>query len=171
MESDPSLELEDLIKNLTYNIDQSFLNIQMNLGPTPSEEEIEQWKNNSLFPLPLFPPGTKGWKEPRVQEKIFKSQYHFDFGHCITLEVSALSRNNMKFPIDYENQKINLMAVHWNRDPLLNTVSGELNRYPIMFYLHNGTDIGLLDKDIAGDKVLGGYLQVLLQSFSFVMHK
>ena len=143
----------------------------MNLGPVPSQEEIERWKNDSLLPSPLLPPGTKGWKDPQVQSKIFKSQYHFDFGHCITLDISALSRNNFKFPIDHENQKVNLMVVHWNRDPLLDTASGNLNRYPLQFYLHNGTDIGLLDKDIAGDKVLGGYLQVLSNYILLLMPK
>lgn len=153
---------------VTYNVNQSFMNIQTNLGPTPDPADVERWRRNSSLPIQLLPPGNKGWRQLEVQNKIFSSQYHFNLGHCITLDISAISKNDGKFPIEYEDEKVNLMVVYFNREPMFEHAIG-LSNFPKHFYMHNGTDIGLIGKDISGEVVFGGYMRVFL-FFSNMYH-
>ena len=137
------------------------MNIQTNLGPQADQVDVERWRKNSSLPVQLLPPGNKGWKQLEVQKKIFSSQYHFNLGHCITLDISALSENNGKFPIEYEDEKVNLMVVYFNREPVFENAIG-LSNFPKQFYMHNGTDIELIGKDISGEVIFGGYMRVFL---------
>ena len=156
----PDKKFNDIIEDITYKANLTFQVIETNLGATPSDEDVRRWKENSSLPSPLLPLGKFEWRRNLIQEKIFTSQYHFDYGHCLTLDISALSKNEGKFPIEHENKKVNLMVVHFNRDALFDPKKYDLSGYQKQFFLHNGTDIGLLGQDITGDKILGGYLQV-----------
>ena len=159
METYPFEPVNKLIESLTYDINQSFLIVEMNLGPEPSKQDLERWKNDSTLPTPLFP-GRDDWKKPIIQQKIFKSQYHFSYGNCITLDISGLSNNDGMYPIEYEDKKINLMVVHWKNYKKFDIGTFDMSDYHYQFFLHDGTDIGLIGKDISSNKVIGGYFQV-----------
>ena len=90
LEVDETLEVEDIINHLTYDVDEVI--------------------NNALFKNPEFPEGVEvhnpiiGGNGPdwsTVKHKILSSHYDLHFGHCYNLDFSPLSPyNNGKFLIN-----------------------------------------------------------------------
>ena len=39
---------------------------------------------------------------------IINSYYHFNYGHCFTIDVSILSQNDGKYPLNYGSEKVSL---------------------------------------------------------------
>ena len=82
------------------------------------------------------------WKY--VKGELVSSQYHYNYGHCVSFDISKLDSNQRgTFPTNYGNEPVILTfgiksGVYTDTD----------------FFLHNDTmDIGEFDKKIQGNHV------------------
>ena len=80
----------------------------------------------------------------KYKENITSFHYHYNYGHCLTIDVSAISENNGKFPFTYGSGKMKLFA-----DVIEDTL---MDNY---FFLHHNTDIGQFDQNMRGIQYYG----------------
>ena len=72
-------------------------------------------------------------------DKIIQSRYHYHYGHCITIDISPLSKHNGKFPFNYDHDRFTLDI--W---------TGFIALMSNIIFLHNGSNIGELGFNIPG---------------------
>ena len=81
------------------------------------------------------------WKY--VKGELISSQYQYNYGHCISFDVSKLDPERGTFPANYGNEPVTLT---------FGIKSGHSDHTD--FFLHNdATDIGEFDRKIQGNHV------------------
>ena len=96
------------------------------------------------------------WENHKNQ--IIHSNFHFDYGHCITIDIAPLSESNGKYAMEYGSEQMKLFVSYYNSDvEVKKSIQQQAKRY---FYLHNGTNIHNLGTDIRGNTFLGGEFRV-----------
>ena len=75
----------------------------------------------------------------KYKQNITSFNYHYNYGHCLTIDISAISENNGKFPFSYGSGQMKLYA-----EVIEDTM---MHNY---FFLHHNTDIGQFDQNMRG---------------------
>ena len=129
LESKTNLSVAELVENVSYN------------------------KREALLDIRTFPYGSSQLKDGNEFEEYFDqistSTYHYNYGHCLTVNISSLSENNGMFPMEYESQKFTLMIKFFTPEK----VPSKINRF---FFLHDEPDINLFGNDVAQSTFYGG---------------
>ena len=80
----------------------------------------------------------------KYKENITSFHYHYNYGHCLTIDISTISKNNGKFPFTYGSEKMKLYL-----DVIEHT---QMANY---FFLHHNTDTGQFDQNMRGIQYYG----------------
>ena len=131
LENEKDVTVSELMERVTYDVDEVFNTIQT----YPTEA------------TPLKDP--KAWQE--YKKKIITSIFHYDYGHCQTIDISRLSDNNGLFPMEFGSTKLALSVSFFRveKDPILQ-----------YFFLHNNSNINQFGKDIKRHQFTGGDIRV-----------
>ena len=121
LENSSNITASDIVQKLTY---KGFVNHHLNKVLTKPK-----------LKTPLGDSGS--WQEHI--DKIVHSQYHYHYGHCITVDISPLSKHHGKFPFTYGYDIFTLEVWAGVEEVMSNYI-----------FLHNGTDIGQLGENIQG---------------------
>ena len=136
LESGINETVSELIKKVTYDVDEVLVDIQtLPTGSSPLKTN-DEWKS--------------------FKDSVVWSTYHYNYGHCITIHISSLSKNNGLFPMEYENRKFQLYVNYRRVEETLN------NRVEIyqFYFIHDDKNINLLGKDVESTQFLGGDFRV-----------
>ena len=93
----------------------------------------------------------------KYKHQIIHSNFHFNYGHCITIDIAALSETNGKYAMEYDSEQMKLFVSYYNSDSEIKKSKQQAKAY---FYLHNGTNIHNLGTDIRGNPFSGGEFRV-----------
>ena len=158
LEADPNLNVEDLIKDLTYDYDEIVKSVIFK--EAESNEELVGWRHYQ----------DNFWKH-RANE-IVSTHYDLNYGHCINLDFSALSPyGNGKFMI---NKGVTFVHARLdiNTYPLKPVVASKKSNsghgkdghgddregIPFAIFINNGTDLDRLGENIVErDLSMGGH--------------
>ena len=155
LEADPSLKIEDLITDLTYDYEKIvksviFINAESN-------EELVGWRHYQ----------DNFWKH-RANE-IVSTHYDLNYGHCINLDFSALSPySNGKFMInkgvtfvharlDIDTHPLKPVEASRKSKPGQPGLVGcDTERIPFAIFINNGTDLDRLGENIVERELSSG---------------
>ena len=137
LESGSNLTVPELVKKVTYNMSEIFGNVQT----SPAGSTILTSRSQFIEAI----------------DKIVTSRYHFHYGNCFTVNISSLSKNDGMFPMEIDSQKFALLVNFYRVEH-----KAKINQF---FFVHEGTDINLLGREIAASQFYGGQYYVIHQSF------
>ena len=116
-------------------------------------ENISYKKNETFYDIRTTPSGSSPLKTgddfKDYMDQIITSTYHYNYGHCFTVNISSFSKNNGMFPMEYESQKFTLVVD-------FSTAEKKANHINRLFFLHDGPDINLLGNDVDQNTFYGG---------------
>lgn len=120
--------IDDLVERVTYDSRMDFMNIQI----YPSEIGI-----------------LKSGEFKQHLDEIVVSNYHYHYGHCQTVDISSLSNNSGMFPMEFNDEKLNIVVRFYNAEF---EIGARINQF---YFLHDGTNINLLGKDVQSSTMYG----------------
>ena len=126
LESGTNETVSELIEKVTYNASEVFMSIDSRLLKNGND-----LKNYS--------------------DKIIESRFHYNFGNCLTVDISSLSGNGNLFPMQVGVKSFMLGIGFYRVDPIV-------KQY---FFLHNGSDINSLGRSNRGFGYTGGSYSVM----------
>ena len=141
LESKSNETVSELLARITYDVSEVFGGIKTDPAGSSPLLLSEDWKN--------------------YKDKIIRSQYHYDYGNCLSVDIGRHSMNEGLFPITFKSQVLKL-SVNFFRTEKMTGYSDMLQA----IFLHNGTDINMLGKDVEATYFSGGMLSVKLQNRS-----
>ena len=139
LEFNSNQTVSEILARVTYNASKVFSGIKTD--PTGSSALVS----------------TEDWK--KYKDEIIRSQYHYDYGNCLSVDIGRLSENENLFPIFFKTKMLKL-SVNFFRIEKRTGFSDMLQA----IFLHNGTDINMLGKDVEATHFSGGTLSVKLQN-------
>ena len=132
LESGNNETVSELVNKVTYNPNEVFVNINTRPEGSSPLKNGNEWKD--------------------FQDRIILSNYHYNYGNCLTVDISSLSQNGILFPMQYQSHDFKLQITFYRVDPIV-----------LQFYfIHNGTNINLLGADNKGSAFSGGHYGVRL---------
>ena len=154
LEADPNLEVEDLIKDLTYDYDEIVKSVIF--IDAESQKELVGWRHYQ----------DNFWKH-RANE-IVSTHYDLNYGHCINLDFSALSPyGNGKFMINkgvtFVHARLDINTYPF-KSVVASKKSGQYGHsddregIPFAIFINNGTDLDRLGENIVERELsVGGH--------------
>ena len=88
LETNPNETLKNIIEKVTYDTKEIIESITIHPYKNTPLNKYSDWlkyKNEIIYPY-----------------------YHFNYGHCFTIDVSILSQDNGKYPSNYGSEKVSL---------------------------------------------------------------
>ena len=128
LESENNETVEELISKVTYNATDNI----MDIGTYPAGSTVLTGKEFRNY-----------------ANQIVASNYHYNYGHCLTVDISPLSNNSGLFPMEYNDKKLELYVNFFNVEE---ASSAKINQF---FFLHHGRNINLLGKDVRAETTYG----------------
>ena len=133
-----------MLARVTYNASEVFNGIKTNPAGSSPLQASEDWK--------------------KYKDKIIRSQYHYDFGNCLSVDIGQLSENKNLLPMIFKTQMLKLSVNFFRIEKSTGFSNSDMLQ---AIFLHNGTDINMLGKDVEATYFSGGILSVKLQNKTY----